>query len=167
MILPPDECPAYYNSYLSFVDENILMEMEEQLNTYPSFVQTIPKERETYRYASGKWTIKEVIGHITDTERIMINRALRIARQDQTPIPGFDEEAYVAAADFNAKEIKFLMEDFKVVRQSNISFLKSLDDGELRRIGIASSKAVSVRALFYIIVGHLRHHENIIKERYL
>lgn len=167
MTLPSEECPAYFNAYLALVDENILKEMEQQLISYPSFIGQIPKDKETYRYAPEKWTIKEVIGHITDTERILANRALRIARNDQTPIPGFDENAYVVATVFNAKEIRHLIEGFIAVRQSNISLLKSLRDDELRRVGTASGKAVSSRALFYFMVGHLRHHENLIKERYL
>lgn len=167
MKLPENECPAYFNAYLSLVDEDVLSEMGNQLISYPSFIQKIPKDKETFRYAPGKWSVKEVIGHITDTERIKANRALRIARNDQTPIPGFDENNYVLATDFNTKEIKFLIEDFIAVRQSNISLLKSLNDIELKRTGIASNKTVSSRALFYFMVGHLRHHENLIKERYL
>lgn len=167
MNLPSNECPAYFDTYLSLVDEDILKEMENQLQTYPAFVAAIPKEKETYRYAPGKWSVKEVVGHITDTERIIANRALRIGRNDQTPIPGFDEDAYVLATDFNQQEMKSLIGDFIAVRQSNISLLKSLTDEELKRIGTASHKSVSSRALFYFMVGHLRHHENLIKERYL
>ncbi|HET8574412.1 MAG TPA: DinB family protein [Edaphocola sp.] len=167
MKLPEKECPAYFNAYLDLVSEDVLSEMEKQLLSFPAFVSDIPKEKGTYRYAPGKWSIKEVIGHINDTERIMANRALRIARNDQTPIPSFDEDAYVLATDFNALSITMLTDDFKAQRRCHLSLLRSLRKEELIRTGIASGKQVSARALFYFMVGHLRHHEQIITERYL
>ena len=167
MKLPENECPAYFDAYLEPVSEDLLSEMEKQLLSFPAFVATIPPEKETYRYAPGKWSIKEVIGHISDTERIMANRALRIARNDQTPIPGFDEDAYVLATNFNAFSITALLDDFKAQRRCHLSLLRSLTKEELMRIGTASGKQVSARALFYFMVGHLRHHERIITERYL
>lgn len=167
MKLPENECPAYFHTYLDIVSEDVLSEMEKQLLSFPTFVATIPQEKETFRYAPGKWSIKEVIGHISDTERLMANRALRIARNDQAHIPGFDEEAYVLATNFNASSITALVDDFKAQRCSNLSLLRSLTQEELMRIGTASGKQVSARALFYFIVGHLRHHEKIIAEKYL
>lgn len=167
VILPPGECPAYFNAYLAEVNEDVLQAMEMQLESYTSFLKQVPKEKETFRYAPGKWTVKEVIGHVTDTERLLANRALRIARNDQTPIPGFEENAYVAATDFNAIEMEFLIVDFRFVRRSNISLLQSLKENELRRIGMASDKPVSARALFYFMAGHLQHHQQLILERYL
>lgn len=167
MKLPENECPAYFNGYLDLVSDDVLSEMEKQLLSFPAFVAAIPQEKELYRYAAGKWSIKEVIGHINDTERIMANRALRIARNDQTHIPGFDEDAYVLATNFNRFSITTLVDDFRALRRSHLSLLRGLDKEELMRTGIASGKQVSARALFYFIVGHLRHHERIIEERYL
>ncbi len=165
--LPENECPSYFNDYLKLVTTDILAELSAQLISYPAFLRTIPKEKELFSYAPGKWTIKEVIGHNTDTERILVTRALRIARNDQTPIPGFNEDDYVAATRFNEKNIEDLIIDFELVRKSTISFFKSLAEQELLRIGTASNKKVSVRALFYFMIGHIRHHKNILKERYL
>ncbi len=167
VVLSENECPAYFSAYLAIVEEDILTELENQVVSYPVFVRNIPKDKEHHRYAPNKWSIKEVIGHNTDTERLIVNRALRIARNDQTPIPGFDEDAYVVATDFNSKSMEDLIEDFIIMRKSTISLFKSLSDEELMRIGIASNKSVSARALFYFMIGHVRHHENLLKERYL
>lgn len=167
VVLPENECPAYFESYLKLVSEDIGSELADQLINYIDFLQNIPQEKELYSYGPGKWTIKEVIGHNTDTERLMVTRALRIARNDKTPIPGFNEGDYVAATHFNAKDMDALIQDFVAVRNSTLSFFQSLEEEELLRIGTASNKSVSVRALFYFIIGHIRYHENILKERYL
>ncbi|MCO6495192.1 MAG: DinB family protein [Bacteroidetes bacterium] len=162
-----DECPAYFEMYLEMVDEDILKELETQLEEYPKFIKSIPKEKELFSYAPGKWTVKEIIGHNTDTERVMFNRAFRIARNDKTPIPGFDEDAYVAATNFNSREMEDLLEEFILQRKSIIYFFKTLTQDELKRIGTASNKSVSSRALFYFLLGHLQHHVNFLKEKYL
>ncbi len=167
MNLPEYECPAYFRPYLELVSEDILTELETQLLQYPGFLRSIPIDKELYRYAQNKWSIKEIVGHNTDTERIIVSRALRIARNDQTPIPGFNEDAYVAATHFDDTSMLALIEDFTFMRKGTISFYKSLQLDELKRIGTASSKRVSVRSLFYFMVGHIRHHEKIIKEKYL
>lgn len=167
MILPENECPAFFKFYLELVDENLLAELNGQLETYTQYISKIPKEKELHKYAPNKWTIKEVIGHNTDTERIKSTAAFRIARNDQASIPGFDEDQYVMATDFNSREMSDLIEEFIAVRKSTIALFKSLTDDELKRIGTASNKSVSARTLFYFLVGHVRHHENILKERYL
>lgn len=165
--LSKEEYPPYFQGYLDLVEKDILKELKNQFLSYPSFLLNISKEKEEYRYAPGKWTIKEVIGHNTDTERILAFRALCIARNEKADLPGFDEDAYVAATDFNAKEMGDLINDFEIMRMSTISLFNSLEKHELERIGKASHKDVSVRALFYFIIGHIRHHENVLKERYL
>ncbi|HTO15738.1 MAG TPA: DinB family protein [Edaphocola sp.] len=164
--LPENECPQFFVPYLQIVESDILKELEDQLSNYAEFVRNIPKDKELFRYAPGKWTVKEVIGHNTDTERIKLFTALRIARNDQTPIPGFDEDAYVAATDFNSKSMAALIEDFEIMRKGSISLFKSFSEDEIKRIGIASNKQVSVRVLFYFMIGHIRHHEHILKDRY-
>ncbi|HRP90086.1 MAG TPA: DinB family protein [Edaphocola sp.] len=164
--LPENECPAFFIPYLNIVEDDILKELESQTKSYVEFLKKIPNEKELFRYAPGKWSVKEVIGHNTDTERLKLYAALRVARNDQTPVPGFDEDAYVLATDFNSKPIEDLIEDFEIMRKGTISFFKSLSEEELKRIGNSSGKPTSVRALFYFIIGHIRHHENILKERY-
>lgn len=165
--LSKEEYPPYFQVYLDLVEEDILMELKNQFLSYPSFLLNIPKEKELYRYGPDKWTIKEVIGHNTDTERVLAYRALCIARNEKANLPGFDEDAYVAATDFNARDMSELINDFEITRMSTISLFNSLSPLELKRIGTASQKHVSVRALFYFIIGHIRHHKNILKERYL
>ena len=165
--IPKDEYPVFFQHYIDLVDEDVLKELEEQLVSYVEFVRNIPKEKELFQYAPKKWTIKEVIGHNTDTERVKMDCAFRIARNEKAPIPGFDEDAYVLATDFNAREMEDLIEEFIHVRKSGIALYKSLRDEDLKRIGTVSDKPISARALFYFLVGHVRHHENILKERYL
>lgn len=165
--IPKDEYPVFFQHYIDLVDEDVLKELEEQLVSYVEFVRNIPKEKELFQYAPKKWTIKEVIGHNTDAERVKMDCAFRIARNEKAPIPGFDEDAYVLATDFNAREMEDLIEEFIHVRKSGIALYKSLRDEDLKRIGTVSDKPISARALFYFLVGHIRHHENILKERYL
>ena len=167
IVIPADEYPISFKHYIDLVEEDVLKELEEQLTSYVDFVRSIPKEKELFRYAPKKWTIKEVIGHNTDTERVKMDCAFRIARGEEAPIPGFDEDAYVLATDFNSRSMDDLIEEFILVRKSGIILYKSLRDVDLKRMGTASNKPMSARALFYFLVGHIRHHENILKERYL
>ena len=165
--IPSNEYPIFFQHYLDLVEDDLLKELEEQLDSYVKFAGSIPKEKELYRYAPSKWTIKEVIGHNTDTERVKLDCAFRIARGETAPIPGFDEDAYVLATDFNSREMADLIEEFIYVRQSAIILYKSLREEDLIRMGTASNKPISARALFGFLVGHIRHHENVLKERYL
>lgn len=167
LAIPQEEYPLFFQHYLELVEEDLAFELENQLETYIGFLRTIPKEKLLHRYAPNKWTIKEVIGHNTDTERVKLDTAFRIARGEQAPIPGFDEDAYVLATDFNSRELENLIEEFIYVRKSAIILYYSLRDEDLKRMGIASGKPISVRALFGFLVGHIRHHENILVERYL
>lgn len=165
--IPKEEYPLFFTPYLEIVEEDLLSELEGQLASYVEFVRRIPVEKHLHRYAPNKWTIKEVIGHNTDTERVKFDAAFRIARGDKAPIPGFDEDAYVAITDFNSRDMDNLLEEFILMRKSIIHFYKTLQPEDLKRIGTVSDKPVSVRALFYFLVGHVRHHEVILKERYL
>lgn len=165
--IPEMEYPIFFRPYLQLVEDDILQELEEQLQSYVAFVQSIPEEKHLHRYAPEKWTIKEVIGHNTDTERVKFDAAFRIARGEKASIPGFDEDAYVAITDFNARSMENLLEEFILMRKSVINFYKTLQAEDLKRIGTASNKPVSSRALFYFLIGHVRHHEIILKERYL
>jgi uncharacterized damage-inducible protein DinB len=120
-----------------------------------------------HRYAEGKWTIKEILGHIVDDERIYVYRALRFARNDSTELPGFEQDHYAQYSEANKREITDLLDEFALVRRSTIAFFKSLDNTALMRTGVANGNRVSVRALAYHIAGHELHHMNIIRERYL
>lgn len=118
------------------------------------------------RYAEGKWSVKEVVGHIADAERVFSYRALRIARGDTTPLAKFDEDAYVAAAHFDRRSLGDLVDDFDTVRRQTLSLLAGLDAEAWTRTGIASDRSVSVRALYFLSAGHVRHHLDILAERY-
>lgn len=167
MKLSEDCYPKFFIPYLRLVENNLLAELSLQLETYPKFIREIPEDKLLFRYDTGKWTIKEVVGHNTDTERIKAAVALRIARNDRIPNPGFNEDDYVAATDFNSRNIEDLLLEFTDLRKSNISLYKSFSKEELLRIGIASDKEMNAETWFYFMVGHIRHHENIIRQRYL
>jgi uncharacterized damage-inducible protein DinB len=163
------EYPAYAHIYIDLLPEDglILKHLEDNLKTTKIFVASIPKTRSQYRYAEGKWTIKEILGHIVDDERIYVCRALRFARNDATELPGFDQDCYARYSEANKRETRDLLDEFTSVRQSTIAFFKSLDDPALLRSGVANGQSVSVRALAYHIAGHELRHMNIIRERYL
>ncbi len=127
----------------------------------------VPVEKEEYRYAEGKWTVKEVLGHICDTERILGYRALCIARGEQKELPGFDENHYVSNGYFNKRSLYDLAHEFSIVRESNIALFKSFDENILDKKGTANKNIMSVRSILFMIAGHEKHHINVIKERYL
>lgn len=166
---PPqaDEFSPFYATYINTVSENALGELEHQTTSFPEFLKLIPDDKAYYSYAEGKWTVKEVIGHVIDTERIMAYRALRIARNDQTPLASFDENDYVISANFNDRSLESLSNEFAALRRSNIYLFKHFSEVEFGRMGMASGNPVSVRALLYITVGHLNHHRKVIEERYI
>ena len=163
------EYPAYAHIYSDLLPDDglILAHLENNLRSTKKFVASIPKARLLHRYAEGKWTIKEILGHIVDDERIYVYRALRFARNDSTELPGFEQDHYAQYSEANKREITDLLDEFALVRQSTIAFFKSLDDTALMRTGVANGNRVSVRALAYHIAGHELHHMNIIRERYL
>jgi hypothetical protein len=168
-ISPPEktEYAPYYESYIGHVKGDVIRMLGDQILIMQNILSDIPEEKEDFTYAEGKWTLKEVIGHIIDTERIMACRALRIARNDSTPLPGFDQDTYVSNGDFNKRTLYDLAHEFGVVRESNIILFKSFDEAALKRKGIANEKEISVRALISIIAGHTIHHLNVIKSKYL
>jgi len=164
----PGEHAEYYGRYTRLVPDGDLVEiLERQMEETAAFLRGIPARLHDHRYAEGKWSIKEVIGHLGDTERIFAYRALRIGRGDTTPLPGFDENAYVADARFAEQEYAHLVEDFIAVRRATVSLLRSFDAEEAARVGEASGWPVSARALAAIMAGHVIHHTAILRERYL
>ncbi|TRW25733.1 DinB family protein [Flavobacterium zepuense] len=167
--LPKGEYAPYQESYISLVDDawSLVEELEVSVHAFIKFVQEIPMDKYDYRYAKGKWTIKDIIQHIIDTERIFSYRALRFARNDNTPLPGYEENAYGAIANGHERKLQELLTELTIVRQGTIMLFKSFDEDALLRTGTASGYTVSVRALGFIIIGHQNHHIKIFKERYL
>ena len=162
-----DEFPVYYKGYIDTVADDVLLELENQIELLPKFLSAISEEKASFAYAEGKWTIKEVLGHMLDTERIMSYRALCFARRDETALPGFDENVYVKHAHFNDRTLQSLLDEFVVLRKSTMYLLKSFNQEELNRSGISNDKPITVRALIFILAGHVNHHQHILKERYL
>jgi uncharacterized damage-inducible protein DinB len=163
-----NEYPPYYAGYIAQVPDGDLVDaLRSQIGETLSLVRAVPEERASHRYAPGKWSIKEVLGHMSDVERIMGYRMLRIARGDTTPLAGFDENAYVPMANFEARSLASLASEFEQVRRATVAFLEHLDADAASRRGTANNLEISARALAYIIAGHERHHVRILRERYL
>lgn len=166
--LSENEYAGYFSTYINILENlNLIEDLEISLHEFIRFVQNIPMDKFDYRYAEGKWTIKEIIQHIIDTERIFSYRSLRISRNDKTPLPGFDENEYVDNSNGNTRSLQDLLTEMAVVRQSTLSLFKSFSSEQLLRIGTASNNQISVRAIGFIIIGHQKHHQKIFEERYL
>ena len=164
----PSEYAPYYKKYIDLVKgDNPIKALENQIIAMQAFLSEIPEEKENYRYAEGKWSIKEIIGHLTDAERIFGMRALCFARKDKTPLPGFEENDYVNSGNFQKRSFYNLVHELNLVRVSHLALFKSFDEEALSQIGTANNNPVSVRALIFIIAGHEIHHLNVIRERYL
>ncbi|MEH7095365.1 DinB family protein [Neobacillus vireti] len=162
------EFPEYYLPYVNLVpDGDLLVTLKENLEKLVSLAEDLSEEAGQSRYAPGKWSLKEVLGHITDTERIMSYRLLRVGRGDQTPLAGFNENDYIAASNFNILSVKQIIEDFTAVRKATITLVNNMPEEAWERIGVANNSDITTRALAYIIAGHALHHLNIINERYL
>jgi uncharacterized damage-inducible protein DinB len=163
-----NEYAPYYEKYLSLVPPgDVLATLENQIKSSLSTLRGLSEEQADSRYAPDKWSIKEVVGHIIDSERIFSYRAFRFARNDQTALPGFEQDDYVRAGNFGNRRLSDLVDEFELVRGSTLHLLRSLDDEAWLRRGIANDNEVSVRALAYILAGHEIHHMRIIRERYL
>lgn len=161
------EYAPYYGTYVGKVPEGDLLHiLEHQHRDTQALLSGLSEAKALHRYAPGKWSVKEVVGHLTDAERVFSYRALRFARGDAKPLQGFDENAWVPAGKFDARPLADLAAEFAAVRRATIALFKSLDAAALERRGVASDNAVSVRALAYIIAGHERHHVSILHERY-
>ncbi|TDQ09619.1 DinB family protein [Pedobacter metabolipauper] len=164
-----NEYPAWGETYIKLIDlidGDILDLLERQATEFAEFINSLT-EKGDYAYAPGKWTLKELIGHIIDTERILVYRLTCFARAEEQELPGFEEDDYVAAAHFSERSMYSFSEEFALLRKANLYLFRSLKEEELDRSGIASGRKISVRALVFVIAGHLIHHTQIIKERYL
>lgn len=164
----PAEYNAYYDRYVALVPAgDIIALLSVQVDDTVALVRELSEEQALHAYAPGKWTIKEVLGHIMDAERVFMHRALRFARRDETPLPGFDENAYVPAGEFNTRPLASLIAELTAVRRASVAFLAGLPHAAWERRGTANGFAVSVRGLAWIAAGHELHHRAIIAQRYL
>lgn len=163
-----NEYAYFYETYVSIVDEiDIVSAMQKQADELKDLFTNISDEQGLFAYEEGKWTIKELLGHLIDGERVFAYRAFRFARKDKTPLAGFDQNPYIENADYNSNSIIDLLDELVLLRKSNALFFKNLPESAWDNVGIASDNEITVRALAYICVGHIRHHTNILKERYL
>ena len=148
-------------------DGRVLKHLKSNLKATKDLILPLPEEKLLHRYAEGKWTIKEVLAHIIDDERIYGYRALRFARNDATELPGFEQDDYTRYSGANDREVKGILKELAAVRNSTIALFESFEQDALDRSGVANNHRVTVRALAYHIAGHELHHINILKERYL
>ncbi|HMC89586.1 MAG TPA: DinB family protein [Gemmataceae bacterium] len=162
----PTEYAAYFSKYVALVpEEDIVPAMEKELEQTLALLRNIPEKQALVHHAPYTWSIKEVVGHLTDTERILGYRGLRIARGDTTPLPGFDENAYARAAEFDRCPLPELAAEFEAVRRSHVWLFRHFPDEAWTRKGIANENTISVRALAYNMLGHERHHAAIVRKR--
>lgn len=163
-----NKIPEFYQGYVkTLCEETVIENLTETGMEVVELFQTIPESKGEYAYAENKWTIKEVIQHIIDTERVLGYRALRFARNDKTDLSGFDENDYVLASKSNARSLASLIEEFQHVRSATIDMFNSFDSEMVQNTGTANGFPFSVEAVGYIAAGHCLHHTNILKERYL
>lgn len=161
------EYAPFYAAYVADVPEgDVVAALRESGREIIAALAAVPAARGGHRYAPDKWTVREVIGHLIDAERIFTYRALRLARADATPLPGFEENDYVRSAGSDARPIDHLVEELRVVRDGTVRFFESLPDAAWSRRGVVNGREVSVRALAYITAGHARHHLAVLRERY-
>lgn len=161
------EYNPYYDRYISLIPgSDIVATLVSELPKTVALLSAHSEKDGGIRYAPDKWTVKEVLGHMNDTERIMTYRALRIARNDRTPMPGFEQDDYIRGGPFSDLTLADLVEEFKSVRAATLTFLRNLRPGDWTRRGIANENEISVRAIAYVIGGHELHHRHILEERY-
>ena len=170
VMIPKNEYAPYFDQYIQLVSQentSIIENLEKSQNDFEVLLRDLPKEKHDFAYAEGKWTMKELIQHIIDTERIFCYRALCFARNDKTSLPGFDQDIFVDNDNANERNYYDLLDEMSTLRKSSIQLYKSFSEEALLRIGVASENKMSVRALGYLFSGHQIHHLNVIKERYL
>lgn len=163
----PNEYSAFHSDYVrrAVTEHNVFKALEKQLREMKELIQRIP-DGKTSEHLDGKWSVREVLGHLCDTERVHSYRALRIARMDRTPLPGFEQDDYVREACSNDRRVADLLDEFTWVRKSTVATFKHITPEVGRRRGVVNGNEISVRALLYIILGHARRHMEILSERY-
>ncbi|MFS4468389.1 DinB family protein [Maribacter sp. 2210JD10-5] len=166
--LAPTEFAHFYATYLNVLDDVALMDaLKDGKKWFQDFVNNLPEEKLSHNYQEGKWTIAEVLLHLIDTERVFQYRAFRFSRNDMTPLPGFDQDDFVAECESERRNKESILEEYLSVRNATITLFETMDDTKLKRIGTASDMPWSVAALGLVISGHQKHHTNILLERYL
>lgn len=164
----PDETSPYFGKYVvNAPDGDILEQLEQQRVDTNQFIKSIDEAAGGYRYAEGKWSVKEVIGHLIDGERVFAYRAMRIARGDRTPMVGFEQDDYVSQTDFGRRTLEDLAEELSINRLASILMFRSFTDEEIARSGTASGSPFTARVIPFLLVGHQQHHIDVIRERYL
>jgi len=162
------EFAPHYAPYVARVPEgDLAATLAAQPMMLDRLLGGLDEPRALFRYAEGKWSVKEVVGHLADVERIFACRLLRVSRGDATPLPGFDEDAYVAAAGFDRRPLRGLLDEFAALRAANLHLVRAVEPGAWTRAGTANGKPVSARALAWIMAGHVLHHAAVLEERYL
>jgi uncharacterized damage-inducible protein DinB len=163
------EYPVYASIYIDRLPDDglLLQHLENNFQATKELILSLPEEKLLYRYAAGKWTIKEILVHIIDDERIYSYRALRFARNDSTELPGFEQDDFARFSNANKRDLENIFEEYEAVRRSTIALFNGLDEEVFTRYGTADGKNATVRALAYHIAGHELHHISIIKEKYL
>jgi len=163
-----DSAPQYFHNYIKQVDEgDILSILEGQVTDIKAFFAAVTPEQWGHAYAEGKWTLQEVLGHLIDTERVFGYRALRFARKDATDLPGYDENHFVAQGNFKERDPQGMIDEFVLLRQTNLLMLRNLPEGGMDLLGTANALLMSVGAIAWVLAGHPNHHIGVIKERYL
>jgi DinB superfamily len=161
------EYDPFYSDYVALVTEqDVLLALQSQGDDVRRLAAAVEPARESFRYAPGKWSVREVLGHVADAERVFGYRAFCISRGERAHLPGFDENDYVAASGFERRPLAELAEDWWSVREANLHVLRALDEAAWSRSGVANENGISVRALAYVLVGHARHHLRVLRERY-
>lgn len=161
-----DEYASFYGRYVALVEEDGLAALRELAHSTPALLSRTSESQAAFRYAPGKWSVRQVVGHCCDVERVFAYRALRIARADATPLPGFDEDAWAGAAGADARALSDLVAEYRAVRAATLALFGTFDDAAYARCGTANGHRISVRALAYVIAGHERAHVTALRERY-
>lgn len=162
------EYDPYYERYISLVaNDDIIDTLASQPTRLNDLLTAMPEEKGAFSYADGKWSIKELLGHVIDGERMFAYRLFRISRGDETPIEGFEQDGYIENAHSNERSFGDILEEFSLLRRANMIFFKNLTDDAWTRVGTANNVKITVRALVYIMAGHVEHHLGILRERYL
>lgn len=167
-VIDKNEYPRWYDSYMELVPEGYIFDLlDENMKTILELYKSFSEEKSLYRYAEGKWSIKEILGHIIDTERIFAYRILRFSRADKTDIPQYDHNMYVERAEFDKVPLKNLIREYRTLKVANRLLFESLNEDQLLYTGTADGKEFTVRAIMYILVGHELHHLGVLKDRYI
>ncbi len=162
------EYAPYYQDYINQVSENeILPVLRSQMDDLDVLLDRVAPEKETYRYAEGKWSIREIVGHLIDGERVFGYRAFCIARGEKQNLPGFDQDDYMLTAPYDHIDLEDLLSELRLIRLGNIAMFRTFDEESWSRVGTANGNEVTTRALAFVMAGHVRHHMNVLRERYL